>query len=153
MKTFHISDVLSVTTGRLVSSRHMEGVYDILNFLTRDSLYTHQLPRAMRECQPWLRVQFPALMDDSPGMRPMLAIMDKRVRATKQTREDLGKIIAIWVEELRASLKLPEMLPVYEMGTEMHTHIDPIEEARAIVGDKRVITVDLGGAERKRGRA
>ena len=35
----------------------MDGIYDILNFLTGDNLYTHQLPRAMRECEPWLRAQ------------------------------------------------------------------------------------------------
>jgi hypothetical protein len=29
-KQFHISDVLSITTGRLVSTRHMTGVYDLL---------------------------------------------------------------------------------------------------------------------------
>lgn len=61
MKLFHISDVLTVTTGRLVSARHMDGVYDILNFLTGDELYTHQLPRAMRECEAFLRIQFPDL--------------------------------------------------------------------------------------------
>ena len=32
-------------------------------------------------------------------------------------------------------------LPVYEMGTDMHTHIDPIEEAEAMVGKDRVIVV------------
>jgi len=31
---FHISDVLSITTGRLVSSRKMEGIYKILNHMT-----------------------------------------------------------------------------------------------------------------------
>ena len=63
MRLFDISDVLTITTGRLVSTRHMDGVYDILNFMTGESLYTHQLPRAMRECQPVLLDQFPALRD------------------------------------------------------------------------------------------
>jgi len=39
-KDFHISDVLSVTTGHLVSTRHMDGVYDIMNFLFDDNLTT-----------------------------------------------------------------------------------------------------------------
>lgn len=39
MKAFHIGDVLTVTTGRLVSPRHMYGVYEILNFLTGDRLH------------------------------------------------------------------------------------------------------------------
>jgi hypothetical protein len=62
-KQFHISDVLTITTGRLVSTRHMDGVYDILNWMTGESLYTHQLPRASRECAPALLAQFPALVD------------------------------------------------------------------------------------------
>lgn len=142
MKLFHISDVLSVTTGRLVSSRHMEGLYDILNFLTGDNLFTHQLPRAGRECEPWLRVQFPMLMENSEGMPERLADMDRRIEAVQRDRDQTGFIVAAWVEELRTSLGLPEMLPVYELGADMHTHIDPVEEAKAMFGDDKVIVVD-----------
>ena len=63
MKEFHISDVLSITTGALLSSRHIEGVYDILNHMTADSLFTHQLPRASEQCKPYLLKQFPELAD------------------------------------------------------------------------------------------
>jgi len=45
-KDFHISDILSITDGRLVSTRHMDGIYEILNFMTGDNLFTHQLPRS-----------------------------------------------------------------------------------------------------------
>lgn len=61
MKEFHISDVLTIITGKLVSTRHMEGVYDTLNYMTNDNLFTHQLPRAMEECRPYLLKQFPFL--------------------------------------------------------------------------------------------
>lgn len=47
-KRFHLGDVLSITTGHLLSPRHMEGVYEILNHMTGDQLFTHQLPRASR---------------------------------------------------------------------------------------------------------
>lgn len=63
MKQFHISDVLTVTTGKFVSTRHMEGVYEILNYMTGDSLFTHQLPRASEECKPYLLQQFPQLVE------------------------------------------------------------------------------------------
>ncbi|WP_445080300.1 DUF7736 domain-containing protein [Brevibacillus laterosporus] len=53
MKSFHISDILSVTTGKLLSTRRMDGVYDILNHMTGESLLTHQLPRAIRVCAPF----------------------------------------------------------------------------------------------------
>jgi hypothetical protein len=67
VKLYHISDVLTVTTGRLVSNRHIDSVYDILNFLTGDELFTHQLPRASRECEPWLKAQYPQLFESNPG--------------------------------------------------------------------------------------
>lgn len=50
-KSFHLGDVLSITHDRLVSPRHMEGVYDICNWLTQDNLFTHQLPRVHDECR------------------------------------------------------------------------------------------------------
>lgn len=62
-KTFNLSDVLSITTGVLLSDRKMDGVYDILNFMTRDDLYTHQLPRARDAVLPSLLQQFPQLTD------------------------------------------------------------------------------------------
>ena len=60
-KTFHLGDILSVTTSRLVSPRHIDGVYDILNWMTGDNLFTHQLPRASRECEGPLLAQHPDL--------------------------------------------------------------------------------------------
>lgn len=64
-KDFHLGDVLSITTGVLVSFRSMEGIYDILNFMTGDDLFTHQLPRATDECKPHLLEQFPELKEGS----------------------------------------------------------------------------------------
>lgn len=144
MKEFHISDVLSITTGRLVSSRHMGGIYEILNFLTGDNLFTHQLPRAMRECEPWLRTQFPDIMEDSPIIARLLPALDEEIAKAGEQKAAIGSACNRWVESVRVTANLPEMLPVYEMGAGMHTHIDPVEEAQAMVGDKRVITVRPG---------
>lgn len=60
-RKFHIGDILSITHDRLVSPRHIEGVYDILDYMTGDKLFTHQLPRAADECKPILFKQFPFL--------------------------------------------------------------------------------------------
>ena len=144
MKTFHISDVLSVTTGRLVSSRHMEGIYEILNFLTGDDLLTHQLPRAIKECEPWLRTQFPKLFPDDPLMIGLLNGLDMIVaEKTMPAGDNATAMIARWVEAVRCAYQLPEHLPVYEMGADMHTHIDPVEEAKAMVGDQRIVTIKI----------
>lgn len=63
MKKFHISDILSVITGKMVSTRNMEGLYDILNYMSDDKLHTHQLVRVINECKPYLIQQFPQFED------------------------------------------------------------------------------------------
>jgi hypothetical protein len=60
-RAFELGDVLSVTTGRLVARRRIEAVYDILNFMTGDNLFTHALPRACGECRPALLARHPWL--------------------------------------------------------------------------------------------
>ncbi len=62
-KKFHLGDVLCVTTGLLVSPRHIHGVNDILDFMTGDDLCLHQIPRAIDECKPHLLEQFPKLAE------------------------------------------------------------------------------------------
>jgi hypothetical protein len=66
-----LGDILSVTTGRLVSRDHIGGVYKILDYMTGDSLFTHQLPRASSECRPALLAQHPQLGDiEVPEFEP-----------------------------------------------------------------------------------
>ncbi len=62
-RSFHLGDILSITTERLLSPRLMEGIYDILDFMAQDKLWTHQLPRASRECKPWLLRWYPQLKE------------------------------------------------------------------------------------------
>jgi hypothetical protein len=70
-KRFHIGDVLSITTGKLVSPDHMGGIYAILNWMTGESLYTHQIPRACGPCSAELLRQFPELgAVDVPSKMP-----------------------------------------------------------------------------------
>lgn len=93
-KQFHISDVLSVTTGRLVSTRHMAGIYEILNHMTNDQLFTHQLPRASAECKPWLIRQYPQLADVDGGALDAWFERQEQVQANQA----YGKCEAAWRE-------------------------------------------------------
>lgn len=45
---FHIGDVLSITTGRLLSPSGMEGIYKILDFMMVRELSTLKLPAAAK---------------------------------------------------------------------------------------------------------
>jgi hypothetical protein len=146
MKLFHISDLLSITTRRLVSSRHLAGFYDILNFLTGDKSHSHQVPRVMHECNLWLRPQFPELMYDAPRMVRLLKVLDSRLELAKGTRNagdssDVAIVVEQWIKEVRDTFALPENIPVYELAADMHTRINPIEEAEAMVGKHRVMVL------------
>lgn len=65
-QTFHLGDLLSVTTHVLVSPSHMDGVYRVIDFVTGQAHFTHQLPRATEVVGPWLIEQLPFLADIKP---------------------------------------------------------------------------------------
>ena len=120
VRYFDLGDILSVTTGLLVSPRHMEGVYDILDFLSGDQNFTHQLPRVSRECAPWVLKQHPQLAEISS--------------------EGIGRDNwQPWLTECYA--KYGKELPLTPMPREMHTAINPLEELAAMMGDKKKIIV------------
>ncbi len=106
-KKFHLGDVLSITTGRLVSSRHIDGVYEILNFMTDDNLFTHQLPRAMGECRPHLLRQFSQLA--TPEMdfavdeldKSIEELKTKKAKAERVVQDYLAKMPGLTSEEVR----------------------------------------------------
>jgi len=60
-KVFSTGAVLTVIGGRLLCG--MSEVYEILNFLTGDEIYTHQIPRAFDWAKERLLKQFPGLRD------------------------------------------------------------------------------------------
>ncbi len=123
-RQFHISDILTITTGRLVSSRHVDGVYDILNWMTGDSLHTHQLPRGMDECAPSLREQFPDLAAIVP---PGDLGGEEQVRA--------------WVAgQVRAHGETREVAPLAPGG---HAHMDPVTELRKMAPQAEIIAVEV----------
>ena len=62
---FHIGDVLSVTTGKLLSRGGIGACYKILNYMTGDELHTHQLPRAVHASGPAILEQYPQLANET----------------------------------------------------------------------------------------
>lgn len=126
-RTFHIGDILSAMTGRLVSPDHIDGVYNILNWMSGESLMTHQLPRVCREAEPVLRERFPDLA--------AIDIPEWDGQATKE-------IVYAWLDEQAAIHG--ETREVAPMDASDHTVIDPLAEIKMIRPDLPVIGVVIG---------
>ena len=127
-KKFHLGDVLSITGEKLVSPRLMDGVYDILNYMTGENLFTHQLGRASDVCRPYLLKQFPQLETaDCEGISP------------ENWRERLDDLIK----------QFGETLEVEPLPKGVYIPIDPITEAETMLGDpSKVIVVKVDKDER-----
>jgi hypothetical protein len=67
-KSFHLGDILSIVTGRLISPSGMKGIYNILSYMKGVNLYTHQLPAARDECKPRILEQYPQLANVDASM-------------------------------------------------------------------------------------
>jgi hypothetical protein len=127
-KTFHLGDILSITTSRLVSPRHIDGVYDILNWMTGDNLFTHQLPRASEECEGPLLAQHPDLANvvvpDSFG----------------ETADEAKAAVDRWLAEQVAVYG--ETREVAPLAADDHTVIDPLTEMQSMIRpDAEIIAV------------
>jgi hypothetical protein len=117
-QSFSLGAVLSITTGVLLCP--IDGVYRILNFMTGDSIYTHQLPRVSDECKPHLFRQFPALAE---------------VDASSVTGENWQA----WLREQEA--KHGDTLNVEPLPPGEHYQIDPISELAEKVHPSKILVV------------
>lgn len=107
-REFELGAVLTITEGSFVAQGGIEAIYDILNYMTGDSLFTHQLPRAAIACEGPLLEQHPQLA----GVKAPV------------WREDVKAHVDEWVAEMKALYG--DTLPVVPL-VEWH-HMDPLQE-------------------------
>jgi hypothetical protein len=123
-KLFHIGDIGSVVTERMMSPRQMAGLYDILNYMSGDDLYTHQLPRVSREAKS-------ALLQQHPQLQAMIE------EAETITRDNWQTVLDGWVKQFGKEL------PVSPMNLDQHENIDPISEAAERMHPDRIIVIKV----------
>jgi hypothetical protein len=122
MKQFHIGDILTVTTGKTVCDRSIDGVNDLLNFLTNDVIYTHQLRRVGLQCKPYLLQQFPQLKD---------------ITGEDVTEHNWRE----WMEDKIS--KFGMHLEVIPLPESVHKEVDPFVEMMEIQNGKQVTISEL----------
>jgi len=65
---FHINQLITVATGIFCCTKFSD-VSEILMFMTQDkSLTTHQIPRFLDECEPYIKEQHPFLREYTSEM-------------------------------------------------------------------------------------
>ena len=109
-KVFPTSDVLSTISGYLVSPRGIDCVYKVLNYMTGEGVFTHQLPRISEEARVAVLALHPHLqapIDDAKTV----------------TRENWREWIERWENEIGPTISVPKMT------NEQHEYIDPMSEA------------------------
>lgn len=116
-KLFSTPIILTVITGTLYGE--MQELYDILRFLTGEGIFTHQIPRALKECGPALREQIPQLKD--------LVVPEKDV--------------LLWVAQHIANLGGSMLVHPLPEGT--YTAKDPVQELVDIREDPIAVAARL----------
>ncbi len=147
-KLFHLGDVVTVATCRLVSPRHIIGVCDILQFMTGECPYTHQIPRFMQECQPAILRQYPQF--SVPAFA--LALAELNLITQKKTG-DVKEEIDEWLLKIMQGefgvVGLPlcgsanSMLEVQKLSPDEHERIDPESELLEMKPSDKIISVKL----------
>lgn len=121
-KDFPTGAVLSVVTGRLVSENHIDGVYEVLNWMTGESLFTHQFPRVGREAEPVIL-----------AMHPDLSIA---IEEADQVNEDNWRE---WLATWKARYGETIAVPLLTIGE--HERIDPLSELSEKVHPDQIVVL------------
>lgn len=117
MKKFPLEVVVSALHGVLLCK--IDQVYEVLNFLTGDNLFTHQLPRAGKVCRIPVFKQHPFLKD---------------IDVLNINRDN-------WAQKLAdLKVKYPNEIELQPIAN--WTHLDPVEEMIDMKrGDENIIVV------------
>jgi L-fucose isomerase-like protein len=118
---FSIGTILTVTHSIMLTT--MPELYDIFNYMLDDNLFTHQLPRASRFCEPFIDAQYPQI---------------KREWVYSDEINENN-----WKEYLEKAEKMfGKELEINKVPSGVWTYKDPIEEMKEMVPKDKIIIVN-----------
>jgi hypothetical protein len=127
-RTFHVGDILSLMTGRLVSPDGINGLHALAEHMAGEPVWTHQLPRVSEESEQSLRDQFPDLA---------------AIEIPTFTSKDREAEVKVWITNI--ANRYGATRDVEPLGRTEHTSIGPIEEMRMMRPDMPIIAIETGG--------
>lgn len=119
-REFDLGDILSITTGMLVSPRGMVGLCDAIEFVAGEPVWTHQIPRVSREAAPAILRQHPQLAE---------------VDASSVTSENWETWLADQMTKFGARLS------IRPMNEDEHERVDPLSELAEMVHPDKIVVV------------
>lgn len=124
-EVFHLGDLLSVTDGKMVSPRYVDGVYAVMDFVTGEKHMTHQLSRAADVVKPWLLEQHPWLAGITvpDGLNSKEAVLD-------------------WLDDVTSIYGVDHIVMAMPLG--MYVGREPIAELRELAPQAQIIGIDMG---------
>lgn len=117
---FPTRDVLSTITGVLMSD--IGGVCQVLNWMTGESVFTHQIPRISREAVPVVVAMHPTLQQ----------AIDE---AEQVTPDNFSTWRDAWENRYGQTIAVPKF------SADTHERIDPISELVEKVHPDKIVTV------------
>lgn len=132
--TFKLGQILTITTERLCCD--MDELYEILNHMTGDNLFTHVLPRAGRWAKPLILELYPEL--EAVNTAEWFQELNDAIVSAATPMDGVNS----WM----AKLNLPPeySVPCY---SDRWLSLDPIAELEGMVGKERIIAVTAGGCD------
>jgi hypothetical protein len=113
-KEFNIRDLLSITTGRLISDKHIADVYEVMDFMTDNNFYTHELPDSSISCRKIILKQFPEL--EKAEAPEDLNYLFNLINSFEEDLKDIKKedkymflqdnAVLIWIEYIKTKYNL-----------------------------------------------
>lgn len=124
-KEFPIADVLMTVSGICLQERGIDGVYRVLNWMTGESVYTHQIPRIGREAEQVILAAHPELA---------VACQEARENINPGT---LHHWLEVWTDRYGPMISVPRMI------ADQHERIDPLSELVEAVHPDKIVAVRL----------
>ena len=119
-KTFPTADVLSAVTGVLVSK--IDGVYEVLSWMSGEPIWTHQLPRVSREAQTAVIAMHPTIQ--------------KAVDEAEQVNGDTWQNwLSVWLDRYGPEIAVPRL------SEDQHERIDPLSELAEKMPPDRIVVI------------
>lgn len=119
-KEFPTSAVISAITGRLIGD--IDGVYEVLTFMSGMPVWTHQLGRVSKEAWPVVTAMHPALN--------ALA-----AEAEQVTPENWQEWRDLWLDRYGPTIAVPLM------NQDQHESIDPLSELAEKMHPSKIVVV------------